>query len=58
MFRNRVLTRVFGAKREMKYHEAVGNVITEAQNILGCTAVFLIGCRPPIKNTAVHPRRF
>jgi hypothetical protein len=43
MFRNRVLMRVFGAKREMKYHEAVRNFITEAQNLLGCTAVFLIG---------------
>jgi hypothetical protein len=39
----------------------------EAQNLLGCTAVFLIWCRRthlwnvgrhPIKNTAVHPRRF
>jgi hypothetical protein len=30
----------------------------EAQNLLGCTAVFLNGCRHPVKNTAVHPRRF
>jgi hypothetical protein len=29
-----------------------------AQNLLGCTAVFLIKCRHSIKNTAVHPRRF
>jgi hypothetical protein len=35
----------------------------EAQNLLGCTALFLIGCfcnvsLHPIKNTEVHPRRF
>jgi hypothetical protein len=30
----------------------------EAQNLLGCTAVFLIECRHSFKNTAVHPRRF
>jgi hypothetical protein len=63
----------------------VGRLVLEVQNLLGCTAVFLIECRPtfqrcvlppssgshdlgsthfwnvgrhPIKNTAVHPRRF
>jgi hypothetical protein len=30
----------------------------EAQNLLGCTAVFLIEYRPSIKNTALNPRRF
>jgi hypothetical protein len=37
----------------------------EVRSLVGCTAVFSIGCRPtlqrcvlpPIENTAVHPRR-
>jgi hypothetical protein len=30
----------------------------EAQNLLGCTAVFLTECPHSIKNKAIHPRRF
>jgi hypothetical protein len=31
---------------------------SEAQNLLGCTAVFLIGGRHPIKNTATSQKNF
>jgi hypothetical protein len=38
-------------RRRVEEHE-------EAQNLLGCTAVFLTECRHPINNTTVHSRRF
>jgi hypothetical protein len=32
-------------------------VLNEAQNLLGCTAMFLIASRHPIKNTVLSPQR-
>jgi hypothetical protein len=38
-------------------HQLLNQLVYEAQSLLGCTAVLLIGCRLPIKNMAVHPRK-
>jgi hypothetical protein len=75
---------VFHHKINFKFLLCVDLQEIEAQNLLGCNVMFLVGCRPtfqrcvpplsgpddggstylwnvgghPIKNTAVHPRRF